>query len=461
MHLFRFVRSASTRVLCAVAFAGVGVCTLMAASPADQFFGIDYDRWGWDPTSLGICIDNGDFPRCGNQTKSPLAYLGTAYLLGFLNDHGIEPRMGLRLLNATALSLPAALLLLFQPLGRALAAATLYFALVWATPVPLFYVPSGALEVQQGVFLGILVACSVLALQRRPAPGWPLSVATNLLVAIVLLYKDTTLPLLLGALLLVLANRSARAGLTGGVLALAVRLWVPGALLGTACQAAYNWIRYATILPSGYILDAQATSPTVAHRLEQLFWLVASPNGGLVVFWGLAVTLLAATCVLLRVRPSRAMLGYSLALVATSLVMMANVPYAFGWDAWGARYAVPFGLAFLTSSCLTLDAAAPTPAVAPRRHRMGIRRALLFAAGLIACVVAVLSLRYVAIGYQVSPGLLFGRSLFTQPACREMLAAIEAQSPDVQGLRFFRSDTYWACARARFLTDPVTLGDAQ
>jgi hypothetical protein len=445
--------SASTRALLAVGCACAGAVTLLWASDAPGvFFSTDFGAWGKDPGILAECMASGTRP-CAPISHFALAYLVNAWVTQSLAASGVPPAYVLAGLNAVILALPAALMPLFQP-RRAVVAALAYLLLLWATPLPRFYVASGALELQHGVLLGILIACSARAVERSSTLGWPVGVATNLLSAVVLLYKDTTLPLLAIALGLVLALPMGRVALAGCGVSRALRLWGPGVLLGTLAQAAYNWVRYDSVLPAGYLLYAEAATPTLVQRGVQLFWLIASRNGGVIVFWGLAITLVAAICLLARLRPSRIGVAYSVALGVTSLGVLSSWWAAFGWDAWGGRLFIPFGLAFVISSGLTLDAARPSSAAG---DRSALPRSLwLLAPGLAALAVA-LSFRYVAIGYRVPPEVILVRSLFSQPECREMVAAIQAGAPEVQGLLFSTSDPYWACAGARFRTDPFAL----
>jgi hypothetical protein len=66
--------------------------------------------------------------------------------------------------------------------------------------------------------------------------------------------------------------------------------------------------------------------------------------------------------------------------------------------------------------------------------------------------VTLLSLHYTFVSYYAKPDVVFRTSLFGGPRCQQMLRDYGANA--AMGLAFFRTDSYYACARERFIHMP-------
>ena len=328
----RFHVSASQQKTAAVKWVGVGLLVVLAAlvfflvaTTANDLFPGDLGSWVGDSLALGQC-HGGLAQACGAISKFPLAYTLNSGLLVQVIRHAIKLRAFLAALNALALALPI-LLLRFSRASRDLFVSWGLYVLLWLlTPIPRFYLFTGSLEVQAGAVTGLAFVLTFRALMARD--GEPKSTPPPSLITILLcnglwfmscLYKDTSVITfsLVGFLLFfadqaqrdlalqasfignhctreeaIAAKALAKPPLLTNQLVRALWLTVPAFVAAILVAVSFNLVRYRSFLPEAYLNEARLTTTPIFFRLQSLFWTLASPNGGLVVFWGLCFAVL-------------------------------------------------------------------------------------------------------------------------------------------------------------------------
>lgn len=425
-------------------------------SQRDPFFQpTDIAFWLQDSPWLEVCRSRPWSVTCPEISKFPLGYLLNSALLPAL---GPDPRTGMQLLQSVALSLPAgALVLTSSSLRQGCLQAGLFAVLVVLTPLPAFYVRSGALELQAGVFLGLALLFGLRQL-RQPAHAWLW--LSNACAFMGCLYKDTlALTFLLALLLAALPSREARARLPR-----LARIWGPGLAGAVLASLAWNLTRYRVLLPMGYLEEASLNRPSASQALFSLWGLFLSPNGGFVVFWGAAfAVLLLLSC--LR-RDPREGIGevfpelLPLLLVLLGVSSMAFWWAPFGWVAWGARLSVPFGLAALIGAVGEISL--------PLAPGVGRRRSLQLGLAALASVLLLAhSLPYVALGYTKDRASFFASGPAKarrnsgdkgELSCTEKIFAQMASQPNPHPnpvVRMWRTEAYWPCIEQGLRSDPT------
>jgi hypothetical protein len=455
------------RLLAAVAAALSCLALFFWISGRDAFFlPTDIAYWYQDSLWLKACRSRPWTVACPELSKFPLGYLMNSVVLQRL---GPDPRAALQLLQSAALSLPAAgLVAASVRLRHGCAQAGLYALLIVLTPLPAFYLRSGALEVQAGVFLGLALLFGLRQL-RWPGQAWPW--LSNACVLVGCLYKDSLAPTFaLAVLLAAVPSRSGRAALPQ-----LARLWGPGLVGAGLASLVWNLTRYRSLLPLGYLEEASLNRPSPSQALFSLWGLFLSPNGGFVAFWGAAFAVLLALS-LARRRWTPAWPDFAerlpLLLLLLGVSSMAFWWAPFGWVAWGARLSVPFALAALIAALGELE---PPRRPGSRSCRGGWDRRRAVTAGLALLLAALLlsrSLPYVALGYRPDRGRFFAPSPATAvaakggvqpagrpaPSCTQRILAEMATQPQPHPnplVRMWRTEAYWPCVEQGLRADPA------
>lgn len=418
-----------------------------AASSRAQFNPTDYVAWQADWQRLAACIDAGAVAPCEGVSKFPPAYLLNAALVDAKDGHD---RLLLFLMNLGALLLPMIALAAMRGASVLLRAGWPYVAAVACSPLPMFYLASGALEIQSAVFSGLYigaVAHTLTSPALRPnAATWCILVVSGLLFP---LYKDTG-GMFMGiavALLLISRRTQVRAlcSTDGGIRRLA-RFGLAAALPVIAAQilaGTYSWLKYGRPLPVAYMAEAEATQPSLTTSAEFLFGSLFSPNGGLLIFWSVPVFIAVAGWRWVGLVPRREALLLAGIVLLVSCLAFANWWAPFGWDAWGNRLLLPAMLAAVVAALTNVVArTSGTPASA------GLGT-------LLACVpLLVCSVYYVVTPYVSVVGAPMGASLWPGQACTRMREALGTEAI-AQGAAFWKSETYYECARERMLHVPA------
>ena len=349
----------------------------------------------------------------------------------------------------------------------------LYVVLWLLTPIPRFYLFTGSLEVQAGVVIGLAFVLTVRALLPRdgallpiPRPSRSTILLCNGLWFIACLYKDTSVITFALAGLLLLFSGQARRGLAGlglgplhhGDAEKAIRvkngpkvdllsqyqlraLWLtmPALIAAALAEVSFNLMRYRSLLPEAYLNEARVTTTPALFRLQSFFWSVLSPNGGLVVFWGLCFALLGVYG-FRRMRYDRCQFAAVKAAILWAMISLLGLSLwwnPFGWESWGHRLMVPAMMAIVIATWQALTSpgqlqavlqpganlvGVPSPA-GPYQEKLLPKPARL-ASYLLVAIVVVVSLPYISLGYQGN-----GMAVRHQPApelvhCAKMISLL-------------------------------------
>jgi hypothetical protein len=405
----------------------------------------DIGAWGHDWQGLLGCVaDKEHVGACiGSVSKFPLAYLANSALFGSTVDSG--ERL-LTIANGLALTLPLLAVALSQGLDALKRAGWPYVLAIALSPLPMFYVASGALEVQAGVFCGIYIgACA----QRLASPNLDAGRRNAWIIAfsgfIFPLYKDTAALLVGLAGLVTLAChvhmlREQASTPEGRIRLRQVALLAAGpVILAQFANLTYCWVKYGVPLPVSYIDEAAQTGPSLTKSAEFLAGSLLSPNGGVLVFWALpmCVAIVGWRAAGLIPRRSVVILGSATALVFWLALARWWTP--FGWEGWGNRLMIPAVLAVLASLPFCMRARQPATEVV-----------VSWPVSLACLPLAIYSLYYVMLPYTQSQVRSLHDSLLSSPACISM----RERMASAQGSSFWRTDVYYSCARERMLYVP-------
>ena len=284
----------------------------------------------------------------------------------------------LRVLAAiSTISFAAILLLAWRILSRRAGqgAATVVVVVLAAGPL-LWYARSSFGEMLAALLILVFVEA---VLSRRGA----VAVAGTLWLAGIT--KETALPflLVLGAVALFGAERRVRLGpARAQLVGLAV-----GAVSVLVTTAAFNLFRFESIKNTTN-LQPLFRVPGLDRRAELAVAIWGAPNGGVLLFWPLAVLLggAALVCGLVRCGQARSPRWPAGVLVVVAALLTAGFAswYSpFGWNAWGPRLMLPWLPAVLVLATVFYPKPARTAA-----DWIGMTTARRIAAGLVVALAA-------------------------------------------------------------------------
>jgi len=411
-----------------------------------MFVPTDYGTWRGDWRAVTDCLSQGASPGCQGVSKFPLAYLANSAWAG--SAEGREQLL-VSVANAVCLLLPLLALLLAQGPRMLFQAGWAYVAAIALSPLPMFYVATGAIEIQSAVFCGLYIGAFARTLA---APGLKADTATTWLLAIsgfvFPLYKDTIAGFMgVAMVVLLVAHRPSLSELgrtpegRGRLLRIALVAAVP-VMFSQILAGAYCWFKYGVPLPLAYMDEATKASPGFRKSTEFLFGSLFSPNGGVFIFWGLPAFVAVMGWRAVGLVPRRQAVVGALALFVICCLAFAHWWATFGWDSWGNRLMVPASFAMLVAALLCLRPRTPAES-----ERTCVPVMLAYAPLLIG------SAYYVLVPYAMhAPGPM-RNSLWYGPACARMRDAMSTEAI-TQGLAFWKSDAYYQCARERMLHVP-------
>ena len=406
------------------------------------FTGTDLGVWRADWMKLSKCLEAGTFP-CTVMSKFPAGYLLNSYYLSAMEAHGFERPWALGLVNTIFLALPIAFIVVATGVRSSLSRSLIYVVALFLTAVPAFYVYSGALEVQSGVLIGIFISCLVLIGDDLEQPRRSLLSIVLFITALLLpLFKDTNISILCVGLAVAVVRTWLGKGNYAAVWSLLVAV-----ILGLGCSMTYNFIKYGSVLPLPYLEEA-TQSPPPAKMVEFFAATYLSPNGGVIVFWACALCALVWLLRGFQLEVSPAGASVAVVVVLINSAILAGWWAPFGWDTWGDRLMIPAMLALVICLAATARGRRVERPPAPAGFRLGrvLRNSAL--AG-----VVVLSLHFTFVSNRARPDAIFRTAMFGGPMCQQMLRDLQANATTA-GLSFWRSDSYYACARERFMHVP-------
>ena len=333
----------------------VAICILNLKQPS-FFTPTDIESWLPDFFALQDCLKApGSISGCSALSKFPLAYLGVSAVLSVTSKLNIGIPLATFLLNLIFSLLALVLLVPLSPNLRNGSSLVKVCITLFLTPLPWFYLQSGAIEYQSGLLL-ILIAASFGYLVKYSGIHSVTSskqfYAVFLLFASTFLfglYKDSQSGLLLISLLagLLLYSLFWHYRITT-IWSTLVMLF--GILASITASSAYNFYRYNDFLPRDYLHEALHRSPDIQQKFFNLLGIWFSLSGGVISFWGLSiiyVTTVVGLGVFKRLE----------VLITTSFFLVSSIALAawwspFGWFAWGNRLIIPSGMGFLFSLLL-------------------------------------------------------------------------------------------------------------
>lgn len=507
----RFPVSASQQKTTAVKGLDVGLLVLLAAlifflvaTTANGLFPGDLGGWVGDSLALAQCL-GGQAPSCSAISKFPLAYTLNASLLIEAARHVIKIPAFLAALNSLVLALPLLLLRTGQA-SRGLFRDWGFYVLLWLlTPIPRFYLFTGSLEVQAGVVIGLAFVLTVRTLVTRdgepktaPRPSLTTILICNGLWFMACLYKDTSvITFSLVGLLLFFADQAqrsvirqaslsrsqgaredamaakavARPPLLAKPLVRALWLTVPALVAAILAAVSFNLIRYRSFLPEAYLNEARLTTTPIFFRLQSLFWTLASPNGGLVVFWGLCFAVLGLVWIR-RSRPERFQFAAVKAASLWALISLIGLSLwwnPFGWESWGDRLMVPAMMAIVIAFWEALTSPRrlqPMPVQGAKGEAQSLSqpgftewklrsKPALLASYLLVVILIMSSFPYVSLGYQGN-----GMDVRHHPApelihCAKMMARLQAVPLERHLQDVYSGELWWQCALESYRHNPV------
>lgn len=428
------------------------LCVVSAAMtlPKMIFVSTDYAAWSGDWQRAVGCLSRGEFP-CPTVTKFPVAYLVNAGMVGTDQQRAA---IILALANVACLTLPLVAVFLVHRPRAILQSGWPYVMALVLSPIPMFYLATGALEVQSGVFTGLYLGSLALALSApHLKPGR--AVITILVISgfAFPLYKDTAAALAGVVVLAFLAVhrstlRSVGQTSEGRRRILALGLAAAAPVLFSQClNAAYMWFKYGKPLPVAYMSESSETTPSWSHTAEFFVGSILSPNGGLVVFWSLPILVAVAGWRMAGLAPKRRDLLPAIGVLVLSAITFAHWWAPFGWIGWGDRLLLPASLALLIVMFMCLRPQEPRP-VQPRRATTAVGLA-------VAVVAALSSAMYVSTSYLSTPGPAIVKSIDVGPRCVRLAALLPTAEGARLGSSVWKSDLYYDCARARMLYVPL------
>ncbi|WP_340649626.1 hypothetical protein [Pseudoxanthomonas winnipegensis] len=433
-------RAAVTGVFAALAL-------LSAWVGAGGFSVYDMETWIHDAPLVGQCAA-ASTSDCAGVSKFPVAYLANSALLQGADPEQSHARM-------TGFNLFVLLLPVFAVLGlngwrRGLAPAIVYLGAIALTPLPMFYLGSGALEVQAGVVIGMFIGLLGMGL-RGTAPLTRGRAALLVLTgAWSVLYKDTVV-LSVGLSVLAVAGvwktrQRARADVASAQHRVGARRALiaagAGVAVGLCVVFGYNLLRYHSLLPLAYLEEARQTQPSWGTSARFLVGSVFSPNGGVLVFWTLGLAAAFVGWRVLGLRADRGTLAIAVLAALISLIGFARWWAPFGWSSWGNRLMIQPMLAVLVAGLLALR---PVSTAGDRRMAwvvLALAPTLLWSA------------YYVSLPYLAARADLIGETMWPAQQCERMKQAMQEPASQQLGLSFWRSDTYYSCAAERMLYVP-------
>ena len=418
----------------------------------DQFFTeTDLSVWQRDWMELEICNKKVQ-SFCTSISKYPFAYLlnsGAANLLAG-RTHIDQWWGGLRNASTTLNSAACAIALLAATCtatSREKVSILIYCLALLLTPIPDFYIMSGSLEVQSGIFF------SLFALYAHKITNSASSNATAIYKAALplflgCLYKDTysIIWILTGLATwaITLKQREKVGDIKANRLIYLSLATFSGGWAAFVVGLGFNRYRYVSITPAAYLQESAQTRPDAIQSLKFLLASIFSQNGGVLSFWGLA---LSALTIIILARGSLTLTEF---IFASSFPVICLAMHSlwwapFGWDAWGNRLIIPSMM--FTLAALSLHV--PEEHKPNRTKKSSIRPTIRLLTTAALTSVIVFSSGYIIKPIESSKKAMWESSLYAHESCQAMSSLLNDIKPTEHHL-IWKSRLYYDCAHERF-----------
>lgn len=344
-------------ILAIVFLMGALIGHLFSSPPI--FTSTDFPSWGND-WKIFLCLINKS-ENCSQISKFPFAYFLNSILPAQVNIQ--ESQVVLTATNIIFLAFSVFFVAYASKINiNNYKPIYAYIASLAFTTLPAYYINSGALELQNGVLLGVFFTSIWLIIVKKKIDL--LIVISSIVSAFLLpLYKDTSIILMTLFIATALGISSKSFTSDAIIKNIGYNIKFLSLLLVAVISAfllilTFNNFRYGSILPIPYIIEARDAAPNLFTKISNFFWIIFSPNGGLIVSWSAALLVLWKLTRLFNFNFAKYTISSVLMIVSTTSVILANWWTPFGWEGWGNRLIIPSligSLIFLASVVSTQD----------------------------------------------------------------------------------------------------------
>lgn len=401
------------------------------------FLGIDYIAWHGDWHKLQCRFQA---LSCEPLSKFPMAYLLNSLILDLL------PFKEKSLLIINSIFIISSLFIINSQNNNEsiLLRGVPYLIALIFTPLLPFYINSGALEIQFGVILGLFL----ISIYGYTVSKNNISFYGYLSFFAIPFYKDTNCVLVIFIVILIvyLSTISAKVNFfthikcnTKFIIKLTLILLVTIILI-----ISYNWVRYDSILPIAYIVEAKETSPDIIVKVQYLFWNLFSPSGGYLIFWSAAYFSLWICLRFGGLVFTKPALIVSASLIIFYTFLLANWWSPFGWIGWGNRLFIPIGISSLM--LLASTATQKKTAIAKINTKKQLKFLLLMAL----FIILLPSFLYIFVGYSKNRYQLMQNSMNWSTACKAVSKLVNVRDDS-----FKKSPLNIQCHFDRFIYNPL------
>ena len=414
-----------------------------------EFYPADYNEWSKDwGVFVNYIYNNSPFPFA-ELSKFTLAYLINSFI-----SH--ENSRNLAWINIIFLFIPILCLGLMRGWRLAISAGSVFmFALIFS-PIPIYYLFSGALEVQSGVVIGIFMSSlTTMTFTDRISQPKSLRYLLSLSGFILPAYKDTVIVVIAFGFILLISLKyfiqsfSTLSEPRKESFCLIIKYGALPICLGMILSLVYNYAKYEVSLPVVYLIESRETSPNIYKSIEFFIGSIFSPNGGVVIFWFLSLLIMISGWRMLGFSPRNSIVWLGGICIFLNLFGLAKWWAPFGWDSWGNRLAIPSVFGLIVGMLLSLEST-KSKSISTIKIFSKLKLYII----IIISLLAILSFYYLSIPYRsTSFSVAMQASLNPGPACQDMYRALQNEDSNM-GLKFWKSAIYYDCARERMLYLP-------
>jgi hypothetical protein len=430
--------------------------TLIASSVAiltissREFYPADYYEWQNDWGLLLNYIHSKSSIPFTDLSKFTLAYLINSCLSG-------ENNKNLEAINFIFLLIPILCLVLMHGWRIAITTGSIFLCSLIFSPIPIYYINSGALEIQSAIVAGIFISSlGRLAFYEKREQSKILIYLLVLSGFLLPAYKDTIVAVIaFGFILLVflkffIPSFFSFSEPTKESILMVIKFGALPTLLGVMTCAVYNMAKYGVFLPVVYLIESRETSPDIFKSLEFFVGSILSPNGGVIIFWMMSFVIAICGWRAAGYSPRKSVVWLSVICVVLTLFGLAKWWAPFGWDSWGNRLAIPLIFGAMVAMLLSLEPI-DSKNILRTRFFKKFKKLKIF----LMCFVIILPIYYLLVPYRSSSfSDAMQASLNPGPACNNMYHALQNETFNM-GLKFWKSEIYYDCARERMMHLPT------
>ena len=328
----------------------------------------DYFAWNGDAVKMSECFN--EIKKCDiSKTISSFSKFPFGYFLTGLTETTLSKHNGdsLRAINTLGLTIPLlGILISNAQISTKTFITAIYVIVIGFSPIALVYINSGALEVLQGSFLALYLTVRFFKSDDLDTKGK--QAVRFLCLFVCCLFKDTFILTLISAEIAFYVFETIRTKPRKRKLTHSKNYYLStgdfaGLTAGTLLSIAYNLARYQSIIPISYINEAKEIPVNLKEYFQNYLAAIASPNGGLIFFYGIPISIILISIVLVNkeqkninkvkeVLDIQPMCSYCAIITLTSLAFTSKWWAAFGWVSWGNRLVIPWASSIYITSAI-------------------------------------------------------------------------------------------------------------